>query len=126
MPAFVGLGKADQAKYGGPEWVQIDWSRLDELTFEELDALERPIKKLWGCSIPTLVYAEFYEDTARGKRGGIWLLRKLQDIETPDLEDFHIKTQQLRAKAVKPQKGDDVPPGQSSSTSSAEEPSATA
>lgn len=122
MPLQLTMGKDDQAKYGGPEWVTLELGRLDEIDFDELDALERQILDLWKCSIPVLLASEFFEDTARGKRGGIWLARKLADIETPDLADFKVKTQQIRARAVKAE-ADVVPP--SSSTSLETEPSAT-
>jgi len=122
MPLQLTMGKDDQAKYGGPEWVTLDLSKLDEIDFDELDAIERQLLDLWKRSIPMFLSYEFYEDTARGLRGGVWLARKLAGIETPDLADFQIKTRQIRARAVKAE-ADVIPP--SSSTSSETEPSAT-
>ena len=92
-----------------PEWVTFDKDALDELPFDQLHAWEREM----GVSAVLLVGREFATFTALGIKGVVWLAWKMAGLETPDFEDFNIKTMKVEYKTTKParvRKGADADP----------------
>lgn len=120
MAIELALGKEDQAKYGGPEWVTFDITGLDDIPLDKLDAWERQLMGVWCIGFPRLVAEEMPENTMRARRGVLWLARMIANIPTPELAKFEINARRVRVREVKPV-GDAGPPEQESSTTSSEE-----
>lgn len=116
------LGEQDQQKYGGPEWLKLDVSEMNDTPWNVLGPWERELKKATGQTITQLLVAGLDSDDGDGKKAVIWLVRKLAGVETPAFDRFDILPRRIRKRLAGV--GDAVPPlSGSSEPSSADETS---
>lgn len=73
MAVEIRLCDADRAKFGGPEWLLLDWSVYDDWDIDRLDQLEQA---MGGMSINQAKLA-MAQMRARGIKAGAWLAGRL-------------------------------------------------
>lgn len=114
------LDPRDHEKYGGPEWLEFDAERLNDLPFSVTGPWDRELVKATDQGITQLLIRGLEGGTADGVTALMWLARKLADVETPDFAKFDVRWRKIRRRPTKPAVGDaDPPPNGSSEPSSA-------
>lgn len=108
------LADEDRAKYGGPEWLPLDWKVFDDLTTEELDAFEGPMDMSIHVAKLALSLSR-----AKGIKAALWLARQTSGdpaLKTPGWGNFVIHPRKFDSRKV----ADANPPVQESPTTSPE------
>lgn len=82
------LGAKDLAEYGGPEWLRFDPDSLADLSYDELDELEAPIRNESGMSLAFMLQVDWRAQTLRGIRAMHWVARQRNGLTKPDFADF--------------------------------------
>lgn len=124
MATQFALCPEDRERYGGPEWVTYDKEALDDLSMEDLFAIEAQCREVHGVTLAFLLSAELLGGSLRGKQMMVWLCRQvaartdpaLKELAEPPLSEFVVKPRRIQMRA-KPG-GDVDPPAQVSSTTS--------
>jgi hypothetical protein len=101
---------ADQERYGGPEWLDVDAAEdgLNDLDYDALKAIEDQVMPVFGVSLLRFVGKEFKEWTVPSIRGRLWLALRNAGVDVA-LADFKPKAlsveMQLRAPDADPPSG---------------------
>lgn len=113
MAISLCMSEKDRALYGGEEWVTLDHAQLADMDYEQLAALERPMRKHDDISLAKLLGVEWPDKTVLGIRGALWLALRLSGAEKLAWEDFKPNTMNVDFKvvdAVPPTGGSSEPP----------------
>lgn len=105
----------DRAEFGGPEWVELDRSRLESARAAELERIERDTSQ----PISVVLDALNGQLTAVGVRALIWIAREHAGLKTP-FRDFNIHTLKVDSDFIPDEKPAETDPLDSSSAGSEE------
>lgn len=97
MAVEIRLGNIDRERFGGPEWMLLDWSVYDDWDVDRLDQLEQA---MGGMSINQAKLA-MAQMRARGIKAGAWLAGRLSGdarIAAVRWEDFKILPLQVETR----------------------------
>jgi len=82
------LGAKDLAQYGGPEWLRFDPDTLADMSYDELEALEAPIRGEDGLTLAFMLKLEWRAQTLRGIRAMHWIARQVTGLPDPEYAQF--------------------------------------
>lgn len=103
----------DQQQIGGPKWIHLDMTVLDDTDYDTLTSWERQLGP--GMTIHLLLAVELPAGATWAANAAVWLARNVAGIPTPPLAVFKLRYPR-RVQAREIQRGADVdPPEQASS-----------
>lgn len=107
------LSEEDRERFGGPEWVPLDQTRLgQDYDYDRLNPLERQMFEADKLTIAVLLIHEWPNFTMLGIRGMHWLARQLSGVTEPRWRDFRPNIIESTYRVAQ---GDAHPPAQGSS-----------